>query len=62
MVIEEIKTTHMLYEVSKQYFIFWPELPGQLTQFSISFSRLGSLKSVDIWRKLNYSIQGDNQI
>ena len=51
----------MLYEV-QEIFIFWPGLPGQLTQFSISSSGLGIIKSVDIWRKLNYSIQGNNQI
>lgn len=54
--------THALYVVSKHYFIFWPELPGQLTQFFISLSKLGIIKSVDIWRKLNYTIQGNNQI
>lgn len=32
--------TQVLYEVSKHYFIFWPELPGQLTQFFILFSVL----------------------
>lgn len=61
-VIQEIKMTHVLEEVSKQCFIFWPELPGQLTQFSMSSSGSGIIKSVDTWRKLNYSILGNNQI